>query len=76
MIVITDERCADYSSAGHPERPQRITRTAAELRAQQDIQVAWENPSEVRMDQLLRAHTPEHLQRLGDPAGDFDGDTA
>jgi acetoin utilization deacetylase AcuC-like enzyme len=75
VIVITDERCADYSSPGHPERPERITRTAARLRAQEDIPVTWERPGEVRVEQLLRVHAPEHLQRLGDPEGDFDGDT-
>ena len=27
LHLITDERCVSYHMAGHPERPQRITRT-------------------------------------------------
>jgi acetoin utilization deacetylase AcuC-like enzyme len=72
--IITDERCAGYSSHGHPENPRRVTATIAHLKQQKELPVDWAAPGEVSDEQLLRAHAPELLARLKIPE-DFDGDT-
>lgn len=74
MKIITDERCASYSSYGHPENPRRITATIASLKQQAELPLVWAAPGEVNEEQILRAHTPELLGRLK-IAEDFDGDT-
>lgn len=75
LHLITDERCVNYHSPGHPERPQRITRTLAKLREQSDLKLEWHAPAEVPEAVILRAHTKEHLARIKAAGGDFDGDT-
>lgn len=75
MKIITDERCVNYSSPGHPERPARISRTMEKLRAQKELPIVWEKPLEAGDAVLLRAHSPEHIARVKTAAGDFDGDT-
>jgi acetoin utilization deacetylase AcuC-like enzyme len=72
--IITDERCAGYSSYGHPESPRRITATLAHLKQQTELSLVWTAPGEVSDGQILRAHSPEHLARLKIPE-DFDADT-
>jgi len=72
--IITDERCAGYSSYGHPESPRRITATIASLKQQIELPLLWAAPGEVSEEQILRAHSPEHLARLKIPE-DFDADT-
>ncbi|MEY4917328.1 MAG: Acetylpolyamine aminohydrolase [Verrucomicrobiota bacterium] len=74
MIIITDEHCTEYSRAGHPERPQRITSTVELLRKQSELELTWLTPTSVTDDQILRAHTPAMLTRL-DTREDFDADT-
>jgi acetoin utilization deacetylase AcuC-like enzyme len=75
MILFHDPRCADYGGAGHPERPERITRTAAHLRAAHPSW-SWRTPVDAVPDEvLLLAHTPAHLARLEVP-NDFDPDTS
>ena len=32
MPILHDERCADYGTPGHPERPERVSRTVEHLR--------------------------------------------
>jgi acetoin utilization deacetylase AcuC-like enzyme len=76
MKIITDERCTGYHRAGHPERPQRISRTAEKLRTQTDLPIVWAEPLAAVADEvILRAHTKEHLASVKAAAGDFDGDT-
>jgi acetoin utilization deacetylase AcuC-like enzyme len=76
MKIITDERCAGYHRAGHPERPQRISRTLEKLRGQAELPIDWVEPmADVRDEVILRAHTKEHLARVKAAAEDFDGDT-
>jgi acetoin utilization deacetylase AcuC-like enzyme len=72
--VITDERCAGYSSPGHPERPERITRTLARLRDQTGLPIDWVAPGQVDDVPILRAHSARHVARLDQPV-DFDADT-
>ncbi len=74
MKIITDERCAGYSHPGHPERPERITRTLARLQSQTEMAIEWVQPGTVSDAQILRAHSPELLARLQIPK-DFDADT-
>jgi acetoin utilization deacetylase AcuC-like enzyme len=74
MKIICDERCTGYAQAGHPERPERITRTLQRLRAQKEIPITWTKPVPADDTSLLRAHTREHLARLGEER-DFDADT-
>ncbi len=64
MKIITDEKCAGYARAGHPERPQRITATVECLQKQPELPLTWVVPTNVSDGQILRAHTPEMLARL------------
>ncbi len=75
MKIIIDERCTGYSSAGHPERPARISKTLEKLRSQKELPITWAEPLAVTEETLLRAHSKEHLARVKAAAGDFDGDT-
>ena len=72
--IITDERCAGYSSYGHPENPRRVTATVAHLKQQVELPLLWTAPGEASSGQILRAHSPEHPARLKIPE-DFDADT-
>ncbi len=74
MIVLHDPRSADYFSAGHPERPARVVRSAAHLRAAHPDWV-WRQPNESSDEALLRAHSPEHVERIRSARHDFDADT-
>jgi len=74
MKIITDERCTGYSHPGHPERPERISRTIEKLRSQTDVPITWAKPVPAPDEALLRAHTADHIARLNDPH-DFDTDT-
>jgi len=74
MKIITDERCTGYSRRGHPERPSRVSRTVQRLRAQTDVPITWAAPAPGDEPAILRAHSPEHLNRLNVTA-DFDDDT-
>jgi acetoin utilization deacetylase AcuC-like enzyme len=74
LKIITDERCAGYSRAGHPERPARITDTLAHLKNQAELPLTFDGPGQITDAQILRAHAPEMLARLQMPR-DFDADT-
>src|SRR5687768_12706765 len=75
MKVITDELCTGYSRLRHPERPSRISKTVERLKAQTELPITWAAPVPVDDEQILRAHTREHLALVKKPAEDFDGDT-
>src|SRR5262245_51859382 len=75
MKVITDERCTGYSRLGHPERPARISKTLERLKTQTDLPITWAAPASVEDEQILRAHSKEHLARVKKADEDFDGDT-
>ena len=74
MKIITDDRCAGYARAGHPERPERITATIELLKNQAELPLVWAAPTTISDGQILRAHAPEILARLKIPR-DFDADT-
>ena len=75
MKIITDEACAGYTRAGHPEKPFRILRTLEKLRAQTELPINFAPPGAAEEKDLLRAHSPAMLARLQQPHEDFDADT-
>lgn len=75
MKIFTDERCTQYSSFGHPERPARISKTLELLRAQKELPITWEAPVAFDDEVVLRAHTRAHLEGVKRAEGAFDGDT-
>ena len=74
MTIFHDPHCVEYSIAGHPEQPARITGSAAVLK---DRHLDWEWRESFAADEiaLLRAHSPEHLARIRNALHDFDADT-
>ena len=74
MKIITDSRCVEYSSPGHPERPERILATLNALKSVAAPDFVWAEPAPVSEISLLRAHSPHHLRRLEAPI-EFDADT-
>lgn len=75
VTIITDPRCTEYHTPGHPEKPTRVSRTVDLLKTQKALDLKWAAPQAVTDAQLLRAHTQAHLDRLTVPEP-FDGDTA
>ena len=74
MLILHDPECSGYEALGHPERPERVTNTAAYLR---DTYPGWSWKSkfdEVPDETLLLAHAPAHLARL-EQENDFDAET-
>jgi len=63
MIIFHDARCLEYSSPGHPERPERIASTAPLLRDRHP-DWKWREPIAPDEIKLLRAHLPDHLTRI------------
>ena len=41
MKLITDEHCTGYGQPGHPERPERISRTQQRLGDQDELPLTW-----------------------------------
>lgn len=74
MLIFHDPHCVEYSAPGHAERPARITHTVSVLK-ERHPKWTWPEPKSAIDDELLRAHSREHLQRVRNPAGDFDADT-
>ena len=74
MIVFHDPHCAEYSVTGHPERPERVVRSASYLRAAH-ADWEWREPHEATNEVLLRAHCEAHVARVRDATHDFDADT-
>lgn len=74
MTIFYDPRCLEYSKPGHPERPQRIA-SAAPLLNDRHPRWDWREPSLATDDQLVRAHSGEHLKHLAAAHEDFDADT-
>ena len=74
MTIFHDPHCVEYSTAGHPERPQRITRTVPRLKDRHPTW-QWREPRAATETELLRAHSAEHIARIKNPRRDFDVDT-
>jgi acetoin utilization deacetylase AcuC-like enzyme len=74
MTVFHDPCCLEYSRPGHPERPERIARTVPVLR-DRHAEWKWQQPHAATDDELFRAHSRQHIQRIADAREDFDLDT-
>ena len=74
MVIFYDPHCVEYSAPGHPERPSRIIRTVPLLKDRHTTW-QWREPRAASEAELLRAHSPEHIDRVKNPRGDFDMDT-
>src|ERR1700747_3445332 len=74
MVIYHDPACVEYYRDGDPERPARISGTVPLLQ-QRHPTWNWVKPEPANDEQLLRAHTAAHLQRVENPEGDFDWDT-
>jgi acetoin utilization deacetylase AcuC-like enzyme len=74
VIIFYDSRCTEYSAPGHPERPERITRTVPFLKDRHH-NWEWREPRSADEATLLRAHSGEHVAHIREGARDFDADT-
>ena|SRR6476660_8173343 len=74
MTIFYDPRCLEYSSPGHPERPERIADTVPLLKDRHP-DWEWREPAAATDDQLLRAHSRQHIERVTNGREDFDPDT-
>src|SRR5213078_785716 len=64
MTIFYDPSCLEYSSPGHPERPERIARTAPVLNDRHP-DWEWRKPTAVMDAQLLHAHSRAHVEGVG-----------
>src|SRR5215471_18703449 len=74
MTIFHDLRCLEYRSPGHPERPERLARTVPLLK-ERHPDWEWREPLAATDDQLLRAHSRQHIELVTQARGDFDRDT-
>src|SRR5215467_3491234 len=74
MVIFYDERCLEHTAVGHPERPERIARSAPLLRDRHP-DWEWRHPRVATDDELLRVHSSDHLAVVKTAAHDFDADT-
>ena len=74
MTIFYDPSCLKYSSPGHPERPERIARTAPVLHDRHP-DWEWRKPTPATDALLLRAHSPKHVEAVANALEGFDLDT-
>ena len=74
MTIFYDPSCLEYSSPGHPERPERIARTVPVLKDRHP-DWEWRKPTAATDAQLLRAHSREHIEGVSSALEHFDLDT-
>ena len=74
MTIFHHPLCLEYSSPGHPERPERIAHTVPLLK-ERHPDWEWREPIAAIDDQLLRAHSRQHIDRVTHARDDFDRDT-
>jgi acetoin utilization deacetylase AcuC-like enzyme len=74
MIVFHDASCLEYSAPSHPERPARVARSVPLLK-EGHPDWEWRTPEPASEAALLRAHSPDHLERIRSTTRDFDADT-
>jgi acetoin utilization deacetylase AcuC-like enzyme len=72
--IFYDLRSAAYGRPAHPERPDRILRTVPFLK-KRHADWHWREARAANDQELLRAHSPEHLAHVANPEQDFDLDT-
>src|SRR6266513_3793957 len=74
MTIFYDPHCLEYARPGHPERPERIARTAPLLKDRHP-EWKWQRPRAATDNELLRAHSRLHVKRITNAQEDFDPDT-
>jgi acetoin utilization deacetylase AcuC-like enzyme len=74
MTIFYDPCCLEYFRPGHPERPERIARTVPLLKDRHP-EWEWQRPRAATDDELLRAHSRQHIKRVTHGCEDFDLDT-
>ena len=74
MIIFHDQRCLEYAAPEHPERPERIARTAPLLKDRHP-DWEWHEPRAATDGELLRAHSRQHIEHVASAREDFDLDT-
>ncbi len=74
MTTFYDPSCLEYSKPGHPERPERIARIAPVLKHRHP-DWEWRSPRAAADDELLRAHSRQHVEHVANAREDFDLDT-
>jgi acetoin utilization deacetylase AcuC-like enzyme len=74
VTIFYDPNCLEYSSPGHPERAERIARTAPVLRDRHS-DWKWRKPTAATDAQLLRAHSAKHIESVASALEHFDADT-
>jgi acetoin utilization deacetylase AcuC-like enzyme len=73
ITLIYDKTATEFGRDEHPERPERLINTEAYL-LDKHPDWLWMRPRLATVEEVLRAHRPEHLDRLKQPV-DFDTDT-
>src|SRR5690606_39261522 len=64
-LVLFDEDMIDHDPGpGHPERPARLRAIASRLHAHPIEGIRIERPCEAELEDVLRVHTPEHVDRI------------
>ena len=74
MTIFYDPSCLEYSSPGHPERPERVARTVPVLKDRHP-DWEWRKPTAATDVQLLRAHSRKHIEGVANALEHFDLDT-
>jgi acetoin utilization deacetylase AcuC-like enzyme len=74
MTIFYDSSCQEFSTPGHPERPERVARTAPVLK-KRHADWEWRKPRPANDTDLLRAHSREHIQGVASAVEHFDPDT-
>lgn len=73
MHVFHDSRSTEYQRPGHPERPERILGSVELLKTKYPDWI-WTPSPAASPEQLLRAHSQQHLARIASARADFDSD--
>jgi acetoin utilization deacetylase AcuC-like enzyme len=74
MIIFHNESCLEYTAPNHPERPARIARSAPLLKKRHP-DWEWRIPEPATEADVLRAHSPDYLEKIKSTTRDFDADT-
>ena len=74
MTIFYDPSCLEFSRPGHPERPERIAGTAPLLKDRHP-EWRWQRPRAATDEELLRAHSSQHIEHISTAGKDFDLDT-
>jgi acetoin utilization deacetylase AcuC-like enzyme len=74
MIIFHDASCLEYSAPSHPEHPARIARSVPLLKKRHP-DWEWRIPEPAGEAAVLRAHSPDHVEKIRSATRDFDADT-